>query len=73
MTPETATEIIKEQFDIGDCKFYFSSIYGESCLSIDLPNRTLHIDKHLCQTTDSLLKYFESMKDRPITFSHREV
>jgi len=53
MTPQEATEIIKQHFDVGDCHFYVES--GWNCLSIDLPTRTLNIDKF--KTPEDLIYY----------------
>ena len=72
MTPKEATEIVKQCFDIGESEFFFSKTYGETCLSIDLADRTLHLDRYLCKTPESLLHYFKLAKERIITFSHRE-
>lgn len=55
MRADTATEIIKEYFDIGESKFYFS--HEGMSLSMDL-DRTIRIDKYLCRTPKSLIDCF---------------
>ena len=58
MTPETATEIIKQRFDIGDC--LFTEGHNGMTLGIDLPSRKVRIDidKFLLKSPEDLIYYF---------------
>lgn len=56
MTPEQATEIIKQHFDIGDCQF--KEIFDGLVLAIELPFARFDFDKNLIKSSGDLIAHF---------------